>query len=139
MNEPVRSNERPHPAPGGVQRSRGLRRRQIATAHVRAHRLSFQPACALDLTKDDKTNPLFHTGGAPNSTNATNILSHRPDEFIWRVAEGRSTGVGRAKPEAWHAFVDRMLKEHFHTRSHFTRSGGDLPVMQYGAAEHQYE
>ena len=92
-----------------------------------------------DLTKDDKTNPLFHTGGAPNSTDATNTLSHRPHEFIWRVAEGRSTGVGRAKGEVWHAYVDRMLKEHFHTRSRFTHSGGDLPDMQYGAAEHQYE
>ena len=91
-----------------------------------------------DLTVEDKTNPLFHTGGAPNAADATDVLSHRPAEFLWRVAEGRSTGVGRTKPEAWHAFVDRMLKENFHTRDRFTRIGGNLPPTQYGAADHQY-
>ena len=65
----------------------------------------------VDLTIEDKTNPLFVTGGAPNMVNSTACLSHRPDEFLWRVAEGTSAGAGRSasRPESWDAHVDRFI------------------------------
>lgn len=64
----------------------------------------------VDLTIPDETNPLFHTGGAPNVVRSTSGLSHRPEEFIWRVALGQSLGAGRGgKPEHWARYVDRFI------------------------------
>ena len=64
----------------------------------------------VDLTIPDETNPVFHTGGAPNVVRSTAGLSHRPYEFIWQVAEGRSLGAGRAgSPEHWAKFVDCFI------------------------------
>jgi hypothetical protein len=47
----------------------------------------------------------------PNMVNSTACLSHRPDEFLWRVAEGTSAGAGRSasRPESWDAHVDRFI------------------------------
>lgn len=64
-----------------------------------------------DLTVDDPHNPLFHSGCSPNTRDSSESSSHRPSEFLWRVAEGRSTGPGRSKPESWERYVDRFLKE----------------------------
>lgn len=68
-----------------------------------------------DLTVQDDTNPLYKTGGQPNMRKAKNVCSHRPWEFIWRVADGISAGVGREKPERWDAWVDRFLNKHLWT------------------------
>lgn len=69
-----------------------------------------------DLTIQDDTSPLFHTGGAPNTVDSTQRLSHRPWEFIWRVARGQSTGAGRGStPESSNVYIDRFLTEHLWT------------------------
>ena len=68
-----------------------------------------------DLTVPDPTNPLFHTGGAPNMVNATSVVSHRPWEQLWRVAEKQSAGEGRGKKERWNAYVDRFIRENLWT------------------------
>ena len=68
-----------------------------------------------DLTIDDNSNPLFHTGGAPNTMTSTASLSHRPYEFIWKVARGTSAGAGRASIERWDIYVDRFINEHLWT------------------------
>ena len=81
---------------------------------AQAIRVDLRKQLGTDLTIADKRNPLYHTGGAPNGADG-NVASHRPHEFIWRVADGRSTGSGRAKPEAWDSFVERMLRHHLFT------------------------
>ena len=65
-----------------------------------------------DLTVKNDRNKLFHTDAAPDTVNSTAALSHRPWDFVWRVAEGRSSGDGRAKPERWSAYVDRFIRDH---------------------------
>eukprot|EP00326_Haptolina_ericina_P035953 CAMPEP_0181249290 /NCGR_PEP_ID=MMETSP1096-20121128/45668_1 /TAXON_ID=156174 ORGANISM="Chrysochromulina ericina, Strain CCMP281" /NCGR_SAMPLE_ID=MMETSP1096 /ASSEMBLY_ACC=CAM_ASM_000453 /LENGTH=349 /DNA_ID=CAMNT_0023346603 /DNA_START=43 /DNA_END=1092 /DNA_ORIENTATION=+ len=69
-----------------------------------------------DLTIEDEANRIFHTGGAPKTVRSTDCLSHRPWEFIWRVAEGTSLGSGRGgRPESANVFIDRFLHEHLWT------------------------
>jgi len=64
-----------------------------------------------DLTVDDPTNPLYHTGGSPHARNTTNHKSLRPHDFIWRVARGQSAGEGRSKAESWEEYFDRFTRE----------------------------
>ena len=68
-----------------------------------------------DLTISDDTNKIFHTGGAPKTVGSTANLSHRPEDFIWRVAAGTSIGAGRGRPESSDAFIDRFLHENLWT------------------------
>ena len=71
-----------------------------------------------DLTIDDPTNKLYHTGGAPNARTGA-LMSHRPWEHLWRVADGVSLGFGRGgRPEKWDVYVDRFLEHHLWTAAH---------------------
>ena len=65
-----------------------------------------------DLTIPNPHNRLFHTsGGGPNTVDSHPSCSHRPVEWLWRVAEGRSTGPGRARPESSNTYLNRFLAE----------------------------
>ena len=74
-----------------------------------------------DLTVHDDHNPIFRTGGAPNTLRSTASLSHRPYEFIWQVADGRCNGAGRGatRPEAWDTYVDRFIQENLWTKARY--------------------
>ena len=37
---------------------------------------------------------------------------HLPHEFMWNVAEGKSTGPGFAHPMKWDAFYNKTIQEH---------------------------
>lgn len=70
-----------------------------------------------DLTIPDNTNRVFHTGGAPKTVGSTAHLSHRPWDFIWRVARGTSVGAGRGSSdfESSDAYINRFIREHLWT------------------------
>ena len=67
-----------------------------------------------DLTIQDNTNPLFHTGGTPNMVRATSSLTHRPWEHAWHVAQGTRAFTGN-RPKSWKVKVDRFLREKLFT------------------------
>ena len=72
-----------------------------------------------DLVTVETRNSIYATGGAPETVNSTQTLVHRPWEFIWRVAEGTSVGVGRGGTgESWERIVDRFLSENLFSRHH---------------------
>jgi hypothetical protein len=70
-----------------------------------------------DLTIASTTNGCFHNGGGGNMFQSTATASQRPWDFIERVALGQSAGPGRARPEHWNRYVERMLR----SNSFFTR------------------
>ena len=82
---------------------------------ARAVREDLKARLGTDLTRHDPTNALYHTGGAPNMVNATNRQSHKPWEFIWRVADKTSTGPGRSDPEAWDEYAKRFISDRLWT------------------------
>ena len=93
-----------------------LRESMINAADV--VRADLKERLGTDLTIDDPTNRLYHTGGAPNARTGA-LVSHRPWEHLWRVADGVSVGVGRAgRAEKWDVFVDRFLERHLWTQDY---------------------
>jgi hypothetical protein len=75
---------------------------------VRADMLS---KLGTDLTIHDDRNHLFHTDASPDTVKSHPSVSHRPVEFMWRVAEGTSVGPGYSNPESWDRHIDRFLRE----------------------------
>lgn len=65
-----------------------------------------------DLTVPSPNNPFWHTGN-PTPLDAGTFHERRPWEWVWRTAEGRSAGKGRAGAERWDAYANRMLYDHY--------------------------
>ena len=72
----------------------------------------FLRKCGRDLTIPHPDNPFWHTGSAVPLAGG-DLRARRPWEWIWRVAEGRSRGKGRARLETWVDYVRRFVFEHF--------------------------
>ena len=62
-----------------------------------------------DLTKRQPLNPFWWTG--PTNMEAGDPHVKSPWVWMWDVAEGRSKGLHRGKPEHWHTYLDRYCKE----------------------------
>ena len=70
-----------------------------------------------DLTIPNPHNRLFFTScSGPDTVNSNASCSHRPVEWLWRVAEGRSTGPGRKSPESSNTYLDRFLTQRLWTK-----------------------
>ena len=65
-----------------------------------------------DLTVVSANNPFWHTGN-PVPLDGGDFRSRRPGEWWVRVAEGRSAGKGRGRPESWDTYARRFVFEHF--------------------------
>ena len=81
---------------------------------VMARRLQdeFKQQLGTDLTVFSPNNPFWHTGNAvPLWTG--DFQTRRPWEWVWRVAEGRSVGKGRARHEPWDLHTRRFVFDHF--------------------------
>ena len=76
-----------------------------------AMRTDLHEQLGTDLTLDDPCNKLHVAGGAANMHASTNMQSHKPWEFLWKVANGTSSGEGRGTPEAWDKFVERVIRD----------------------------
>ena len=65
-----------------------------------------------DLRTPDTKNPFWHTG-IPKEWVAGAATQHvRPEEWMWRVADGRSRGERAGTREGWLPWVTRMVKDH---------------------------
>lgn len=65
-----------------------------------------------DLTQHQPDNPFWHTSHAvPLHTG--DYRHRRPWEWIWKTADARSCGKGRARTESWHAYAYRFVHDHF--------------------------
>ena len=86
--------------------------RQSALNAAEAVRADMLSSLGTDLTIPDDRNHLFHTGGSPNTVRSHSSVSHRPVEYMWRVADATSAGPGRSKLESWERHTDRFLQNH---------------------------
>jgi len=84
--------------------------RQSTINAADAVRKDLKQQLGTDLTIVDDKSPLYGSADSnPTVVGTTAVRSHRPWEFLWRVAEGQSTGEGRAKPARWDKYVDHWL------------------------------
>jgi hypothetical protein len=65
-----------------------------------------------DLTILDPNNPFWHSGNL-TPLDQGDFRERRPWEWVWRVAEGRSAGHGRARMERWNVYVRRFVHGRF--------------------------
>ena len=72
----------------------------------------FKRLLGTDLTINAPDNPFWHTGTAVPLWEG-DFRTRRPWEWVWRVAEGRSVGKGRARHERWDMHVRRFVFDHF--------------------------
>ena len=75
-----------------------------------AVRQSLKARLGTDITIANDTNPCFYTDGKPK-VDRRKLREHMPHEYMWAVAEGRSTGPGRAVPERWDTHYKKIIRE----------------------------
>ena len=65
-----------------------------------------------DLVTRTEMNSFWHTGQQRNMR-GSDVRDSRPWEWIWRAADGRSAGKGRARAESWLNYGIRFVHNHF--------------------------
>ena len=77
----------------------------------------FEQKLGTDLVTRTEDNPFWHTGNLINLRAAANLKQGRPWEWIWAVAEGRSSGHNvrddqNASRESWIVWARRHIRDH---------------------------
>ena len=77
----------------------------------------FEQKLGTDLVMRTEDNPFWHTGNLINLRAAANLKQGRPWEWIWAVAEGRSSGHNvrddqNASRESWIVWARRHIRDH---------------------------
>ena len=71
----------------------------------------FESKLGTDLETYTESNPFWHTGNPVNMRNGP-LRTHRPWEWIWRVASGASAGHRTDTHECWTDWVERHIRHH---------------------------